>query len=382
MGARPLPHRFGDQHHTAIAVWPDVGKDHTAYPTASRKLKSKLNLWSGSADEVPDPSIKSDRRIPMAVTTPILSLAVEDNINTTGDILPSGNDFNVETEQQILALTDGTLLAVYRVGDGVFFQQTDRLGNAIGTEGQFATPDFLATGDFEIIAVENGDVVLAFEAEDNVVPTITVQSFSINNGVATATGDVAHSFEAEVIGPDAGNLRHVSLAGATTSDVVLQSLTTAVDGTQNLTTFTDLDGTSPQSSETAVPFNQGLSTLESDILANGNIVTTVASFGAAGSNFAALDFFITAPNGTPIFYGQTTELPNDRAIGKGAVIALADGGFAITFAANNGTGLYGYPLTDFRVVTNIGININDGITANDDVVLNNSTSANHHVFGN
>ena len=254
----------------------------------------------------------------MTVTTPAL-VTDQVQVSTSGPIVFSNLQF--EAEQQIVALTDGTMLVVYRVDGGIFFQQVDSLGTPIGAEGQFSTPDYLTNGDFDVLAVENGNVVLAFEGTNALTKTVTVQSFSIEDGVASATTDVSTVFEPEVGNPGTvGSFHQVSLAGSSTEDEVLQTLNSDIDGIQKLTLFTDLDSAAPPSFDTPVPFNPQRSTLDSAILEDGNIVTTVVSFGEGGTSRRFIDFFITAPDGTPVTSGQS-RVTDSTNVSESAVIA-------------------------------------------------------------
>ncbi|MEM1303160.1 MAG: hypothetical protein AAGH17_11280, partial [Pseudomonadota bacterium] len=183
-----------------------------------------------------------------AVTTPNVVFG-ETQANTSGPI--SGDGF--ELVQQIVTLSDGTFLVAYRVGTSILFQQFDAFGTPISVEGSFATPGYLADGDFSIVALDNGDVVLGYEAEG--IGVTVVQSFSISAGVATETPDIDQIF-ATATDPVNGNGTpiEVSLSGSSPSTLVLHRLTIEPDGTKNLTMFTGLDGANPQQTDIATPF--------------------------------------------------------------------------------------------------------------------------------
>lgn len=267
------------------------------------------------------------------VTTP--SIAIGQQV-VTGTLPIETDNFAFPNAQEIVTLSDGTLMAVYRRDEGIFFQQFDRVGNTIGGEGQLDAPNFEARGNFDVLAVEDGKIVLAFEANlGGNFPVLRVKSFSVEGGVATATTDIDLQILSENNGTSAGDFRDASLAGSSISDVTLHTLQTALDGTQSLTVFSDLTEATPQSADHAFPFVINRSAIETAVLDNGNTVTAVISFGAGGTDRRNLDFIITAPDGTEVARG-TARVTDGTRIEDTAVAALSDGGFAVVFGGGDG----------------------------------------------
>ena len=264
-----------------------------------------------------------------AVTTPNVVFG-ETQANTSG---PIGGDPQ-ELVQQIVTLSDGTFLVAYRVGTSILFQQFDGFGVAVGSEGSFATPGYLADGDFSIVALDNGDVVLGYEAEG--IGVTVVQSFSISAGVATETTDIDQIF-ATANDPVNGNGTpvEVSLSGSSPSTVVLHRLTVEPDGTNNLTMFTGLDGANPQQTDIATPFDPANSPIDSATLTNGDIVSVVVSFGADGDTRRELDIFVQSPDGT-LVASVTASVTDSTNISQGVVTALTGGGFVVGYAGSDG----------------------------------------------
>lgn len=268
------------------------------------------------------------------VTTPTLAIGQE---FVTGTLPIETDDFAFPNAQEIVSLSDGTLLAVYRRGPEIFFQQFDRVGNTIGGEGKFDAPNFETRGNFDVLAVEDGKIVLAFEANlGGNLPVLRVSTFSISNGTATKTTDIDQLIVAENNGTGAGDFRDASLTGDSIAEIELQTLQTALDGTQSLTIFSDLTAATPQSVDHAFPFVVNRSAIETAVLDNGNTVTAVISFGAGGTDRRFLDFIITAPDGTEVARGQARVTEGSR-VEDTAVAALSDGGFAVVFGGGDGT---------------------------------------------
>lgn len=95
-------------------------------------------------------------------------------VNATSD--------NANPTHEIETLSDGTFVVVYANGTAIFFQQYDQFGNRIGNEELLTDVNVEDRSIFDIVAVEDGGLVIAYETTTNV---IQVQSFDIANGVAT-----------------------------------------------------------------------------------------------------------------------------------------------------------------------------------------------------
>ena len=250
---------------------------------------------------------------------------------------------------------------VYGNGTSLFFQQFDQFGNKIGTEGLLTSTNVEAGQNFDIIAVENGGVVIAYETTTDF---IQVQSFDIAGGVATQTTDISRTFL--VPGLSINGL-DPSLSGTTIADVAVHALVFNAT-TRNLVTFTDLDMATLQSSTVATAFNSDTEQ-ETAILENGNRVVVLNSGGQGGTNVQDVTIHILDGDGASVTTLQFTSGADDEVF-QPQITALVGGRFVIAWRSEDGDSdiLFAVFEADGTLVTT-GASFSNGNDENNDPEL-------------
>lgn len=238
------------------------------------------------------------------------------------------NSTNItDTNYKTLTLSDGTFVLAYVVDGALFVRPVSANGQqALGDEQQLTTDNFISGGDFDIIAVEDGKFVVAYQADDGTTASTNVQSFEFNGGVVSETTDIDLS-----LSPTDGVYAFPELSGTTLADMKVHAFEQETDGSQRLVTFEDLTSATP--TEINTPNDRPTATdVESATLTDGR---TAVIFEVGTAPTTAVRIQLVGDTGTQ---NITVDSLGANEVSQATIAALADGGFAIAFReAVNGT---------------------------------------------
>ena len=239
----------------------------------------------------------------------------------------------LDSETHIASLSDGGYVVVASLGDSsgqLKFQMFDDFGVAAGSEVAITVDEFRVS-NVNVVALDDGGFLVAFEARDSSAPHLNIQRFDANGQSVNFNGSNlqltplgnsnTNDISIEYLGEDRFVVSYIR-----PGDTAIQSIVYNLDGTAEKTFVTAITGISNDNNsvETALLSDGGyvLARVQSD----GNTNSIFASIFDPGSHLQQQDLQLSIDN-----------TGNDFAI-----VGTTDNGFAVVWqgTSTDPTGIY------------------------------------------